>query len=92
MGGCGSHGVAEVLGSLVAPGSQWGGLDPEVPVAVGAQGVAQVLGTPVTLSPWGVAESWDPLWLWGLEGVAQALCPQCVPAGSGSVPAALAVR
>lgn len=54
--GWGSHGAAEVLGSLVAPGSQWGSSDPQVPMALGSQGVAQVLGTPMTLGPCGAGQ------------------------------------
>lgn len=51
--GWGSHGVAEVLGSLVPPRSPWQWV----------LRVAQVLGTPVALE-W--HEPWHPLWLWGL--------------------------
>lgn len=75
----GSHGVAEVLGSLVAPGSQWGGPDTKVPMALGTQWVADSYDPHDIMSLWsgtnpgipygsGVSRGWyrcwGPLWNW----------------------------
>lgn len=71
--------MAEVVGSLAPPRSQWGGPDPKVPMALGAQGVAQVLGSPAggTGAHGAVSPGAIPVGQVLLPGL--ALCPQRVP-------------